>query len=846
MVPKRLSWPWGAPLLVVSRTPVKPMRSIYFVLAIAVAVAVVLAAEEARADEFWLANLPHGSTGYPTQIAVVNPTATAGTATITENGITLATLVVPAMSTGTYNPPNQLAGTTTTSLGIFKVTTPADWAVHLLMPDRHDFQEDSLGVIERDGWGQEYYALSLRTSGQDFLTIIAREAATTVSVTPSVTTLPGGTVPTISAGTTYTTTLAAGEALHLRANGDVTGSRVTADKDVAVFSGNPCSNIGASFCDKMAEQMHPVKHAGKEFVACSTLSTRTAGFDRVRVVATEPGTTTVTVTPTIVGSPFTLTGPGQHVWFDINVHSVITTDKDVLVAEYLGKVASDVDGGDPAMVTLTPTDFYSIDHPLYALPGMSPYPFTNYAVVAAAPGTSVTVDGVAAATPWSSIAGTSWGCMVHPIATMTHVVASAAPSSVGLLSMSYRGTEWLSTDKYVSIPVPPVANFTWAPLTVCHNFPVTFTDASFHPRAPTQWIVTARWDMGDATPTKYLSPPASFSHTYTAPGTYNVVLNVTDNQGLSHEVSYLVTASNCPPVLDPLVDWEIYELEEIKFTVSASDPNGDPLTYSISKANLPPDAKYASNLFYWKPGKGHAGTYTPIRFSVMDPYGGQDEQNITIIVRALPDPKQPGSADSDGDGVPDGQDPCPNEAGTQGCPTGTSDGSKPSASDEGEADGSHDPSILAEPELDTDKDGIPDSRDNCPFVVNPGQFDLDRDGLGDACDPDVDGDGVPQLDGGGRTLDNCPLVPNANQKDSRGDGIGDACRGDSDGDGIQDDEDECPWGPASCPVQGKPAAWPSSSASSGRSAMGIGAFVAGAAAVAVVVGVLLLRRKGEQ
>ena len=46
---------------------------------------------------------------------------------------------------------------------------------------------------------------------------------------------------------------------------------------------------------------------------------------------------------------------------------------------------------------------------------------------------------------------------------------------------------------------------------------------------------------------------------------------------------------------------------------------------------------------------------------------------------------------------------------------------------------------------DSDGDGRVDIDDNCPFVFNPGQQDLDREGLGDACDPcpsnpDCDGD----------------------------------------------------------------------------------------------------------
>ena len=44
---------------------------------------------------------------------------------------------------------------------------------------------------------------------------------------------------------------------------------------------------------------------------------------------------------------------------------------------------------------------------------------------------------------------------------------------------------------------------------------------------------------------------------------------------------------------------------------------------------------------------------------------------------------------------------------------------------------------------DADADGVLDDRDNCKGLANPDQTDTERDGLGDACDPDVDDDGVP-------------------------------------------------------------------------------------------------------
>jgi len=87
--------------------------------------------------------------------------------------------------------------------------------------------------------------------------------------------------------------------------------------------------------------------------------------------------------------------------------------------------------------------------------------------------------------------------------------------------------------------------------------------------------------------------------------------------------------------------------------------------------------------------------------------------------------------------------------------------------------------------IDTDGDGIADDEDNCPDDANPDQIDTDGDGDGDACDADDDNDTV--ADGS----DNCPLDPNPDRADSDGDGFGNVCDSDDDNDGVIDGADLC-------------------------------------------------------
>ncbi len=143
------------------------------------------------------------------------------------------------------------------------------------------------------------------------------------------------------------------------------------------------------------------------------------------------------------------------------------------------------------------------------------------------------------------------------------------------------------------------------------------------------------------------------------------------------------------------------------------------------------------------------------------------------------EPEEQIPADTDGDGVFDKDDDCPQAAGSaefNGCP-------------------------------DTDKDGIPDKDDECPLEEGPRSnngcpiLDIDNDGFLNDVDecpntpgtiagcPDTDGDGIMDSE------DDCPYAA--------GEARFNGCP-DTDGDGIIDLDDKCPDSPAPSSPDGCP------------------------------------------
>jgi len=101
--------------------------------------------------------------------------------------------------------------------------------------------------------------------------------------------------------------------------------------------------------------------------------------------------------------------------------------------------------------------------------------------------------------------------------------------------------------------------------------------------------------------------------------------------GYSNEAN-ASTEPKQPPVLDPIGNRTVNEGQLLQFSISATDPDKDMLTYSAQ--NLPAGAAFTGQTFTWTPTSEQAGTY-PVTFSVSD---GElnDSETINIEVYGKP------------------------------------------------------------------------------------------------------------------------------------------------------------------------------------------------------------------
>jgi PKD repeat protein len=626
-------------------------------------------------------------------------------------------------------------------------------------------------LVPESKLGLDHYAITAMGPLPNFITVLATYDMTRVTVTVTAAVNPGGAVPAMPAGSSQTFLLNALDVLQVEADGDLTGSRVQADRPVAMFSGDRCAYLIPGTCDMAADAIPPTTSVGTTYVLCTSTVARPGegAYDRVRIIGTQPGTT-VTVTPTPVGptGPFTLNA-GDVVETYVDKDTVVQSTGPVLVGRIYDRPGTT---GNPALIIDRPVARYETLHGAFLPTG-----WEHYVSIAAPDAANAAVDGVPVG-GWRSITGTGQKCGTVQPAAGTHLITSDAPTVAQVLSVrrataavpaeGRTGTWWEAPSRGERPPLAKAA-IEWV-RTACTDSSIRVRDDG-SAAIPPATVAGREWDFGDGA----RATGAAATHTYAAPGTYTITLEVRDSNNLVGR-AYLVVDSvghpSCPPTLDDPGYLRTVAGDVFRHCPYGKDPEGDRLTYTAE--DLPPGATAdALGCITWTPADDQVRVWTGLRYTASD---GTTTvfRTFTIEVGAR-DPAASPAPDRDDDGIQDVADNCPDDPNREqedadrdgrGDPCDLTPGTSTSTS------ATTKPTRAARPG-DRDGDRLLDGVDNCPDAVNPDQHDIDLDGLGDKCDGDADGDGIPDKDIA--WPDNCASVPNADQADQDGDGQGDAC-----------------------------------------------------------------------
>ncbi len=234
----------------------------------------------------------------------------------------------------------------------------------------------------------------------------------------------------------------------------------------------------------------------------------------------------------------------------------------------------------------------------------------------------------------------------------TQVRGEPAPSDVGdsqsfTISGLNPGTTYyvgIKTSNDRGTTVSALSNIVSGTTTSTGNHAPVFTpigDRTVAVGEPVTFTVGAADADGDALtysagglPSGATFNPATQTFTWTPTnaqsGLYWITFAVTDGQ-VSISETICITAKqaiNHTPVLAAIGNKNVSEGQTLTFTVSATDSDGDSLTYSAS--SLPSGSSFVGQTFTWVPTYDQAGSYS-VTFTVSDGQSTDSEQ-ITITV----------------------------------------------------------------------------------------------------------------------------------------------------------------------------------------------------------------------
>lgn len=319
---------------------------------------------------------------------------------------------------------------------------------------------DGYLALPTPGLGTKYYVMSRASSrytGSEFA-IAATQDSTAVTITP---TAAGASKP---AGVAFIVVLNSGETYQFAnpANADMTGTLISADKAIAVFSGHRCADVtsGVGYCDYLVEQLPDVSLWGKTFHTAK-FSERTRYS--LRVIASQNNTTFTTVPTGLIGT----LNAGQYVDLDMSGTAELVANNPVLLAQFIRGYSDDLAAkGDPSMVLVTPAEMGMTDA-TFAVYGLAGTTGAYLNIVAETPAlASLTLDNVAVNQAlFTPIGGSSiYSLGTIPVVAGVHTLQGSGPHNAlvydygikwNAVSYAYPAARKLSPAAAASSPALP-------------------------------------------------------------------------------------------------------------------------------------------------------------------------------------------------------------------------------------------------------------------------------------------------------------------------------------------------------------------------------------------------------
>lgn len=360
------------------------------------------------------------------------------------------------------------------SSNAFRITSSAPIVVYQFNVFKNAFSNDASLLLPTPALGKYYRVLGWPAGHPvKFLDIIDRSAVTvvgtventTVTVVPSWRIKGNPPVPAAMPGQQIVVKLGPFDVLNLETDdgtfqddaktvADLSGTVITSDKPVAVFSGVESAGVpggvlaiptfpgwtdGDTCClDHLEEQLFPVESLGSRYVITRSPIRSSGSYhepDVIRFVGAAEDTAVSTGLPAPYNKFLLKPGEVRTTWADADF--VATGTKPFMIAQL--QVSQEyVDGsytGDPSLTVFPPVAQYRDQYRILTPTDDGVWGWqTNYVVLASEPSNMITLDGVEPAdcviTPAGKVDGTDYESRRCPVGAGVHVLKGTTPFGV--------------------------------------------------------------------------------------------------------------------------------------------------------------------------------------------------------------------------------------------------------------------------------------------------------------------------------------------------------------------------------------------------------------------------------